>query len=138
MNIIAKIHNSENNNEIELTTNQNSHAISIPSKVTGFGSSVNGGELLFLAMATCYCNDVYREAAKLNIKVKVVEVEVFGEFGSEGKPAKNIYYNAKVTAEANENEIKELMINTDKVAEIQNTIRLGIPVKLNQIEAIPV
>jgi uncharacterized OsmC-like protein len=35
---------------------------------------------LFLALATCYCNDIYREAAKRNIKVDSVEVEVEGTF----------------------------------------------------------
>jgi uncharacterized OsmC-like protein len=29
---------------------------------------------LFLALASCYCNDIYREAAKRNIKVERVEV----------------------------------------------------------------
>jgi hypothetical protein len=33
----------------------------------GGGSSANGGELLCLALATCYCNDVYREAKKRGI-----------------------------------------------------------------------
>ena len=38
-------------------------------------SGVNRGELLFLALATCYCNDLYREAEKLGIDVREVNVE---------------------------------------------------------------
>ncbi len=53
---------------------------SYSSKENGYGSSASGGELLFLALATCYCNDIYREAAKKNIKVESVEVDVEGDF----------------------------------------------------------
>jgi uncharacterized OsmC-like protein len=74
------------------------HSIHIPPKPSGYGSSANGAELLFLALATCYCNDIHREAAKRRIKVKQVEVEVQGDFSAEGEPAKNVTYRAKVVA----------------------------------------
>jgi uncharacterized OsmC-like protein len=64
------------------------------------GSSANGDELLFLALATCYCNDIYREARKRGIEVERVQVEVTGEFGGEGEPAREIRYNASVDAKA--------------------------------------
>ena len=52
--------------------------------------------MLFLALATCYCNGIYREAAKRNIRMERVEVEVSGDFGAEGEPAKNVTYRAKL------------------------------------------
>ena len=119
-----------------LQTNDNFHTIIIPPKSTGYGSSANGGELLFLALATCYCNDLYREAAKRNIKVERVEVNVEGDFGAEGERARNVTYQAKVFAHASEDEIRELMKFTDTVAEIQNTLRVGTPVVLSQIEVV--
>ncbi|HEX5839751.1 MAG TPA: OsmC family protein [Anaerolineales bacterium] len=134
MKITAKVENSQNNHQVTLQTNDNAHSITIPPKPTGYGSSANGGELLFLALATCYCNDIYREAAKRNIKVDRVEVSVEGEFGSEGEPAKSITYRAKIDAQASEAEIRELMQYTDTVAEIQNTLRMGTPVVLADIE----
>lgn len=76
MKITAKVENSKDNHQVTLQTNDNVHSIVIPPKSTGYGSSANGGELLFLALATCYCNDLYREAAKRNIQVERVEVEV--------------------------------------------------------------
>ncbi len=87
MKITARVDNSEGQHHVTLTTNDNSHSIIIPPKATGFGSSANGGELLFLALATCYCNDVYREATSRNIKVEKVEVEVSGNFGTAGEHA---------------------------------------------------
>jgi uncharacterized OsmC-like protein len=121
---------------VTLQTNDNVHSIVIPSKATGYGSSANGGELLFLALASCYCNDIYREAAKRNIKVERVEVEVNGDFGGEGDAAANVTYHAKVFAQASEDEIREMMKFTDTVAEIQNTLRNGTPVVLTEMEAV--
>ena len=138
MKVIAKVQNSEGQHHVSLSTNDNVHSLTIPPKSTGFGSSANGGELLFLALATCYCNDIYREANKRGIKVEKVEVEVEGEFGAEGEPAKNVSYRAKVTAQASEAEIQELMTQTDRVAEIQNTLRQETPVKLSGIEVITI
>jgi uncharacterized OsmC-like protein len=84
MKISARVQNSEGQHLVTLRTNDNVHGLNIPPKPTGFGSSANGGELLFLALATCYCNDIYREAAKRGVKVEQVEVEVEGDFGAEG------------------------------------------------------
>ena len=136
MKINVRIQNSRNDHQVTLQTEQNVHSIDIPPKASGFGSSANGGELLLLAVATCYCNDIYREAAKRNIKVERVEVEVDGDFGAEGEPAKNVVYRAKVAAQASEEDIRELMHFTDTVAEIHNTFRVETPVTLSQIEAI--
>lgn len=138
MKITARVENSKDNHQITLQTNGNAHSIVIPPKPTGYGSSANGGELLFLALASCYCNDIYREAAKRNIKVERVEVEVKGDFGAEGKPATNVVYHAKVFADASEDEIRELMKFTDTVAEIQNTLRIKTPVVLTEIEAVKI
>ena len=138
MKISARVENSKDNHKVTLQTNDNVHSIVIPSKPTGYGSSANGGELLFLALASCYCNDIYREAAKRNVKVERVEVEVDGDFGAEGEPAKNVTYRAKIFANAAEEEIRELMMFTDTVAEIQNTLRIETPVVLTEIEAVKI
>jgi uncharacterized OsmC-like protein len=132
--ISARVQNSLDNHQVTLTTGSSSHSITIPPKPTGFGSSANGGEVLFLALATCYCNDIYREAAKRNINVGRVEVEVEGDFAAEGEPATNVTYRAKVTANASEAEILDLMRYTDTVAEIQNTLRIETPVSLSSME----
>jgi uncharacterized OsmC-like protein len=136
MRITAKVENSKDNHQVTLQTNDNVHSIVIPPKSTGYGSSANGGELLLLALASCYCNDIYREAGKRNINVERVEVNVAGDFGGEGEPATNVTYQAKVYANATEEEIRELVKFTDTVAEIQNTLRVGTPVTLSQIKVV--
>ena len=129
MKFSAGVQNDPNDHEVTLKVEDKEQSLLIAPKQTG-GSSVSGGELLFLALATCYCNDIYREAAKRDIKVESVEVEVTGDFEAKGKPASNIVYRAKVNANASEEEIRELLKHTDTVAEIQNTLRAGTPVRL--------
>jgi uncharacterized OsmC-like protein len=136
--IKASVSNRREAHEVHLQTNDHIHAIEIPPKAEGFGSSASGGELLFLALATCYCNDIYREAAKRGIKVERVEVEVEGEgdFEREGGPATNVTYHARVKAGASREDILDLMRHTDQVAEIQNTLRSLTPVSLASCEVI--
>jgi len=136
--ISAKLNNTAGGQQVTLRTNEREQELAVPVKTGGFGSAVNGGELLFLALATCYCNDIYREAEKRGISVEQVEVEVDGEFAGEGEPARNVTYRARVLADAPEQQIRELMHHTDRVAEIHNSLRLGTPVILAGIEAVSV
>jgi uncharacterized OsmC-like protein len=136
MKISALLRNSLDHHVVIVTTDGKSQALHIAPKAGGYGSSANGGELLFLALATCYCNDVYREAERQGIRVDSVEVEVEGDFGGVGEPARNVVYFARVTAQASEEAIRALMAHTDKVAEIQNTLRAGTEVALEGMEAV--
>lgn len=92
---------------------------------SGSGSGVNGGEFLMLALGTCYCNDLYREAASLGIVLHAVEVEATAEFPGGGVAATNIRYRASVSSLAAAGEIEALLRRTDAVAEVHNTLRSG-------------
>ncbi|MEP6775583.1 MAG: OsmC family protein [Chloroflexota bacterium] len=136
MKVSALVENSKDQHQAKVTTNGQTQRIGIQPKSTGFGSAANGAELLCLALATCYCNDIYREAAQRGITVKQVEVEVIGDFDAPGEPGKNISYEAKVIAEAGTVDIEALMRDTDRVAEIHNMLRVLTPVTLTRVEAI--
>jgi len=136
VNIKASVINYKNSNEIFLQTNDKIHSIKIPPKANAFGSSANGGELLFLSLAVCFTNDLYREASIMKISVEKIEVEVSGDFGADGDPANNINYDVKVTANADEKAINELINKTDKKAEIHNTLRKLNTVTLKHVKAI--
>ena len=84
-----------------------------------------------LALATCYCNDIYREAERLGLPVNSVEVEAQADFEGTGLAAKNISYRARVESPAPEADIEELLRQTDAVAEVQNTVRAGGVVTLS-------
>ena len=136
MKIRARVESGEGRHAAQVQTNEQAQEVRIAPKVNGLGSSVSGGELLFLALATRYCNDIFREASRLGTRVVQVEVEVQGEFGGVGEPGRNIHYGARVAAYAPEAEILELMRHTDRVAEIQTTRRAGMPVSLTRLEAV--
>jgi uncharacterized OsmC-like protein len=129
MRFSAHLRNKPGSQNLTLKVGDKEQSLPIAPRESG-GSSVTGGELLFLAIATCYCNDIYREAAKTGIKIESVEVDVEGDFEAPGRPASDIVYRAKVEADASEEKIRELMLHTDRMAEIHNSLRLGTPVRL--------
>lgn len=131
MKITAAVRNDANSHEVEVATNGKSQSLPVPVKSTGKGSAVNGGEFLMLALATCYCNDVYREAERLQIPIDGVYVEASADFPGSGLAATNISYRARITSTASDEAIAELLRQTDAVAEVHNTIRQGARVKLD-------
>ncbi len=137
MQSIARIKNSRGEHRVELSSGKHTLELSIPSKPSGLGSDATGGELLTLALATCYCNDIYREAGKMGLAITGVEVECSAEFPAEGAAAKDITFTARIVSDAPEEQVRGLAARTDLVAEIHNTIRAAIPVKLARIEVEP-
>jgi uncharacterized OsmC-like protein len=128
MQISALVRNAAGSHEVSVTTAGTSQSLPVPCKATGQGSAVNGGEFLMLALATCFCNDVYREAARLKIPVDSVEVEARADFEGVGLAASNVTYRARVESPATDAEIDELLRQTDAVAEVHNTLRSGAAV----------
>ena len=135
MKVTSRITNQQGKHTLMIETEGRTNQLAIRCGGDGFGSSISGGELLCSALATCYCNDLYREARKRGIAVVRVRVEVTGEFASEGAGASNITYRASVDAKAPEEDVLELMQHTDKVAEIHNTLRNSAPVSLVECQA---
>ncbi|SDL65139.1 Uncharacterized OsmC-related protein [Catalinimonas alkaloidigena] len=129
MKISANVENSAYAHSVVVRTNEKVQAIPIPGKATGYGSAVNGGELLMLALATCFCNDLYREAQKRGITLTHVAVEASGEFVQEGAAGTNLVYKARIEGDASREELDVLLKHTDQVAEIQNTLRAGVRVE---------
>ena len=52
MRVRAVVSNSRGQHEVTVATNEVTQTLQIPPKPTGFGSGVNGGEFLLLAVAT--------------------------------------------------------------------------------------
>ncbi len=133
MEIRAVASSTQNGNQTSVETLGRPRFVAIPGKPGGQGFAVNGGELLFLALATCYCNDVYREAIAQGLRIDSVEVEVQGTFGGRGDPAREVSYEVTVKSPEPDAIVRDLLRETDEVAEIQNTLRQGFPVALSRI-----
>jgi organic hydroperoxide reductase OsmC/OhrA len=105
MRIAATLKNSADTHLVSVRTGEATQALSVPRAAAGPGSGVNGGEFLMLALATCYCNDLYREAQRLGVHIQEVEVEATAQFpvsglrqrtsltppGSAARPPQNSY-----------------------------------------------
>jgi organic hydroperoxide reductase OsmC/OhrA len=130
MKISALVRNAGAAHDVAVATQGRERRLDIPAKPAGGGSAVNGGELLMLALATCYCNDLYREAARLGLALQEVEVEASGNFEGVGLAASRVTYRARVRSPEPEERIAQLLRETDAVAEIHNTLRAPIAVEL--------
>jgi uncharacterized OsmC-like protein len=131
MQIAVRVSNTSGH-EVEGERDHRKQSVVMPPKNTGRGSSVNGGELLFVALATRFCNDIYREAAKRGIDVEGVKVEMTGAFGNLGEPAHDTSNRADVHSNASQAAIDDLIRATDSAAEIHNTLRADCEVRLTQ------
>ena len=130
MRITALVENTRASHEVSVRTDGTEQPLAVPGKTAGRGSAVNGGEFLMLALATCFCNDIYREADRIGIRVDAVEVEAAAEFAGVGLAASNVTYRARVSSPASEADVAALLRRTDAVAEVQNTVRSGVTVSL--------
>lgn len=130
MEISATVVSSPGSHHVTVRTGNAEHQLSVAPRSTGGGSATNGGEFLVLALATCYCNDLFREAARLGLQLEEVQVQAFAEFAGIGLAASNVRYSATVKSGASPKAIAELLRETDAVAEVHNTLRKGVPVQL--------
>lgn len=129
MKVAAVVRSAPSRHEVVVSAAGSEQSLVVPARSSG-GSGVNGGEFLMLALATCYCNDLFREAARLGMTIESVEVEASAEFAGVGLAATDITYRARVSSPASAADVAELLRVTDAVAEIHNTVRSGVPVTL--------
>lgn len=103
----------------------------------GRGVGLNGGQLLYLAVAGCLSNDLFREAAADGIDLRRVRVVVRGDFGGEPAVSAPIEYDLELSGGAPAEVLRELAERVDAIAEIPNSLRGGTRVTLGAVRAAP-
>jgi organic hydroperoxide reductase OsmC/OhrA len=93
-----------------------------PAAAGGSGLGFNGGQLLYLAIAACWSNDLYREAAARGITLHRVAVAVDGDFPGRGAASSEIRVDVQVEADADDAALRELLAEVERVAEIPATL----------------
>ncbi len=96
----------------------------------GGGLGFNGGQLLYLAVAGCISNDLFRDARAAGIKLSRVRVKVGGDFAGEPVVSDEIRYEVEVSGDAPEDRLRALIAQVDEIAEIPNSLRQGTRVLL--------
>jgi uncharacterized OsmC-like protein len=88
-----------------------------------FQADFTGAHLFLLAAAGCVLNDVYREAATLDIEIDGVRVCAEGGFDSVTWASTGIEYDVDVASDASNSDIEHLVCIVDDVAEIPKALR---------------
>src|SRR5215211_8653831 len=101
-----------------------------PAEGGGGGLGFNGGQLLYLAVAGCISNDLFRDARAAGIELSRVRVKVSGDFVGEPAVSEEIRYEVEVSGEAPEEDLRTLIDRVDEIAEIPNSLRQGTRVSL--------
>jgi uncharacterized OsmC-like protein len=101
-----------------------------PAAAGGGGRGFNGGELLYLAVAGCVSNDLFREAQAAGIALRRVRVRVAGDFTGEPAVSGEVRYEVDVDGDAPAAQLRALVERVDAIAEIPNSLRRGTPVRL--------
>jgi putative redox protein len=101
-----------------------------PTEGGGGRLGFNGGQLLYLAVAGCISNDLFREARAAGIELSSVRVRVSGDFVGEKAVSDEIQYEVGAAGSAPEDQLRALVDKVDEIAEIPNSLRQGTNVRL--------
>lgn len=75
----------------------------------GGGLGFNGGQLLYLAVAGCISNDLFREARAEGVELSHVRVKVRGEFSGDPAVSDEIEYEVEIDGQASADRLKGLV-----------------------------
>lgn len=91
-------------------------------------AAFTGAHLLHVAVAGCVLNDLYREAAELEVVLDGARVVAQGGF-DRGWNSTGISYTVELDSSAAPEQLGALLARVDKVAEIPKAVRAGTSVK---------
>ncbi|HUP08094.1 MAG TPA: hypothetical protein VMU47_13125 [Caldimonas sp.] len=66
----------------------------------------------------------------MGLQLEEVQVQATAEFANVGLAASDVRYSAAVKSSATPQAVAQLLRETDAVAEVHNTLRKGVPVRL--------
>ena len=104
-----------------------------PADGGGRGVGFNGGQLLYLAIAGCVSNDLFREARADGIALERVRVVVDGDFQGDPPVSTEVTYDVEVAGDASTEELQRLVDKVDGIAEIPNSLREATAVRLGRV-----
>ena len=107
-----------------------------PQDLGGGGLGFNGGQLLYLAIAGCVSNDLFREARSRGIELTSVRVVVEGDFTGDPQVSTPVDYTVEIAGDASADVLTALAHDVDAIAEIPNSLRAGTPVRLGEVRVI--
>ena len=104
-----------------------------PADGGGRGLGFNGGELLYLAIAGCVSNDLFREARAVGLRIDRVRVVVRGDFAGDPAVSSDVEYEVEISGGGPPEQLRALVDQVDAIAEIPNSLRRGTVVRLGDV-----
>ena len=101
-----------------------------PVEAGGGGKGFNGGQLLYLAIAGCISNDLFREAPRFGVELDTVRVTVDGDFSGDPAVSTAVTYHLELGGDG---DLEALAREVDRIAEIPNSLRRGTQVELGEV-----
>ena len=90
-----------------------------------------------IALTTCRCNDLNREAERLGIISSAFGVEASADFEGIGIAERNIRYRGRLNYIASADAVAKLIRETDAAVKVHNTPRAGVDVEQEQRDGPP-
>ncbi|SDT12320.1 OsmC-like protein [Nocardioides scoriae] len=107
--------------------------VTLPHEWTEEGVSVRGrltgAHVLHLAVATCVLNDLYREARDRGVPLAGVHVSAEGGFDIVTGASTGVEYSVALDSSLLPEQVQELLLQVDEVAEVPKALRAGIDVR---------
>jgi putative redox protein len=104
-----------------------------PVDAGGGGKGFNGGQLLYLAVAGCVSNDLFREAPRFDVELDSVRVTVEGDFFGDPAVSGALSYDVELSGSG---DLDALVREVDRIAEIPNSLRQDTPVSLSEVRIV--
>lgn len=87
-------------------------------------------QLLGVAVAGCYANTLFAEAAARGVWLRSLDVEAAIEWVDRPPRTQSVTVHIRIASEADEPTVMELVEHADRVSRVANSIRLGVPLRV--------
>jgi hypothetical protein len=97
--------------------------------------NLSGGNVLHLAVAVCVFNDLLDEASRRGVRLQRLAVVAAGEFAVQPAPfhSAGIMYRIEIAGDALEADLRTLVSDVERIAEIPHALRQGATVRLGAV-----
>jgi hypothetical protein len=97
--------------------------------------TLSGGHVLHLAVAVCVCNDLLGEARKSGTRLHRLAVAASGAYAAQPGPVHStgIAYQIEIAGDASRADLRTLIGDVERIAEIPHALRQGMAVRLGDV-----
>ena len=104
--------------------------IDLPQDEGGQGLGFSGGELLLLAIGSCYCNDLHRAAARSGISLDSIDLTVSAKWSDKPLQLTDAHVSIRTKTAKCAVDLHQLIKQVDVATSVANSLRSGARITL--------